>query len=317
MTPIDAGNLLRCCCVARWYLPSIEASSSAGSSAGSTAGLSVEYCEDPSTGRGLVLSTSASRCAALAASAPPPSGGTRVAVRVDGCALFTPTELDGLKFVALNREEAPDPRAQMTVLSEAHFPSLVHMSSAVRLEAGLSAIADALPSLGAPHVPGAPHAPLSESLSAAVRAFASHTFFCFNASSDAASILPLTAAHEGRSYMLLYTCEMLLEVARATLADLGAFGGAATGAAAAGAAAAGATIPSSPLPASYLLGALSSGAAAHGVHVNEFVPGLRAEYKLIGLQTERLGAVVRAAGAGETSGEAGAASSSRADGQLV
>ena len=87
--------------------------------------------------------------------------------------------------------------------------------------------------------------------------------------------------------------------------------------AAAGAAAAGATIPSSPLPASYLLGALSSGAAAHGVHVNEFVPGLRAEYKLIGLQTERLGAVVRAAGAGETSGEAGAASSSRADGQLV
>ena len=63
--------------------------------------------------------------------------------------------------------------------------------------------------------------------------------------------------------MLLYTCEMVLEVARITLGDLGGF-----------ASAGNQRVPSGPLPASFLVGALTGSCAVNaGIHVNEVSAG--------------------------------------------
>lgn len=155
--------------------------------------------------------------------------------------------------------------ADLALLNEAHFPSIMHMSSALELEEGLAALGGALPALRAP--------PADRSaIAKPLGAFAQHTFFCFNASTDPNAILPITALHEGASYMLLYTCEIVLEQARKVLDDLGAFQ--ATG-----------RVPSGPFPASYLVGALTDSGTSHaGIHVNEFVPGIHDDYKLVGLQ---------------------------------
>jgi len=240
-------------------------------------------------GSGLLLATTTERCVQLAAVAPqPPSGSARVAVKLHAHKLFAESSLqalvtDGVKFIGLDGESAEtgpapsDANSQMTLLAEGHFPSLIHMSSAVALEMGLGAIQAALPALRANP---ADRGDAAEYL----RAFAKHTFFCFNASTDPNSVLPITSVHEGGSYMLLYTCEMVLEVARITLGDLGGF-----------ASAGNQRVPSGPLPASFLVGALTGSCAVNaGIHVNEFVPGMKEGYKLVGLKTADLAALVKA-----------------------
>ena len=161
-----------------------------------------------------------------------------------------------------------------TLSPQVHFPSIMHMSSALEVEEGLAAIAGALPALRAPL--GDPRHQYQSKVTSAITkplgAFAQHTFFCFNASKDPNSILPITALYDGASFMLLYTCEIILEQARKVLDDLGAFQS--TG-----------LVPSGPFPAAYLVPALTTDGTSHaGIHINEFVPGIDDGYKLVGLQ---------------------------------
>jgi hypothetical protein len=244
----------------------------------------VEPFKHTSLGLGLLLSTSTERCVQLSAVSPPPSQGvTRLAVKIAGRALFAPSALealvkDGVKFIGLDGEVATAgpvaESAELALLSEVHFPSIMHMSSALELEEGLAALAGALPALRAP--PGDPRHVYQSKVTSAITkplsAFAQHTFFCFNASKDPNSILPITALHDGASFMLLYTCEIILEQARKVLDDLGAFQS--TG-----------LVPSGPFPATYLVPALTTEGTSHaGIHINEFVPGIDDGYKLVGLQ---------------------------------
>jgi len=116
----------------------------------------------------------------------------------------------------------------------------------------------------------------------AATAFAQHTFFCFNASADAGTVIPITshssAGPEGKptSFMLLFTCEMVLEHARPFMDSLGAFQGRKD-------------IAATAVPAASVLTSLQTpGQGNAGVHINEFVPGLALGYKALGLSTAGL-----------------------------
>jgi len=284
-TPVEAGNLLRCCCASEWLVTGLQDPKSKETK--------VEPFQHVSLGAGLLLSTSTERCVQLSSVAPAaPSGSMRVAVKVAGRSLFGPTSLealikDGVKFVGLDGQPATsgsvieeNGEGSFTVLGESHFPSLMHMSAALALEASLTAIRTALPQL---RTSPTDHSQAAEAL----RAFAQHTFFCFNASTDPNSILPITSMHEGDSFMLLYTCEMVLEAARVVLDDLGAFKSMGT------------RVPSGPLPASYLIGALTGPVSNNaGIHINEFVPGMSEDYKMVGLKTAELEMIMRAGAEG-------------------
>jgi len=278
--PVDAGSLLRCCVCCEWFVAGLQSQSNGE--------IHVEPFPHDTMGSGLLLCTTTERCVEMGqALPPPPKGASRVAVKLHAHKLFSQNSMealikDGVKFVGLDGRAAgsssPDAGTMMTILQEAHFPALMHMSAAVSLEAALAPLRSALPSLRA--------SPTSSSLAEQAAAFASHTFFCFNASTNPDSILPITAVHKGESYMLLYTCEMVLEAARVVLDDLGAFK----------AAAGGARVPSSPLPASYLMSALSPSSGNAGIHINEFVMGMADENKLVGLRTAEIETLTQAAG---------------------
>ena len=160
------------------------------------------------------------------------------------------------------------------------------MSEAVHLEALLATVAAAF----AADTAGAPP---TEEMRLAANAFASHTFFCFNASPDASSgsIIPVTAmSPHGTggalvSWMLVYTCEMVLEHARPHMEALGAFRGHSQ------------RMVASAVPGSSILQSLHASASANaGVHVNEFVPGLAAGHKVLGLTTAALDRLFETAG---------------------
>ena len=88
------------------------------------------------------------------------------------------------------------------MLREDHFAALNHMGEALRVEALLGELAKGGAGLSAE----------------ACAALTGHTFFCFNASGKADTILPVTAlggagGKDAKPFMLLYTCEMVLEQA--------------------------------------------------------------------------------------------------------
>ena len=78
-----------------------------------------------------------------AVSQPPSQGVTRLAVKIAGRALFAPSALealvkDGVKFIGLDGEATAGPvaeSAELALLSEVHFPSIMHMDEGPRLHA--------------------------------------------------------------------------------------------------------------------------------------------------------------------------------------
>ena len=104
----------------------------------------VEPFKHTSLGLGLLLSTSTERCVQLSAVSQPPSQGvTRLAVKIAGRALFAPSALealvkDGVKFIGLDGEATAGPvaeSAELALLSEVHFPTIMHMDEGPRLHA--------------------------------------------------------------------------------------------------------------------------------------------------------------------------------------
>jgi hypothetical protein len=81
--------------------------------------------------------------------------------------------------------------------------------------------------------------------------------------------------------MLLYTCEMVLEQARLTLSDLGAFAN-------------GKSVPAGAVPAASVLGSLRQSQSNAGIHINEFVPGMDVRFKAVGLKTDSLARLMKA-----------------------
>ena len=208
---------------------------------------------------------------------PPPAGRLHASQTLSGKALFNASTLKGIKFVSLDPEVGGSAETSVfTVLPEPYFQPLSHMSEAVCVESGMADIK-------AWCMAGCSLESLSSSAKLGCRAFSTHTFFCFNASTDKTgqSILPITATGgavtpggEPGLYMLLYTCEMLLEQARPHMQALGAFKG----------------IPDPPacaVPAADVFESLTSPSARNsGAHINEFVPGISDKYQALGLTTE-------------------------------
>ena len=127
----------------------------------------------------------------------------------------------------------------------------------------------------------------------AARAFGAHTYFCFNASASEDSILPVTAigrgekgggARGGAAWILLYTCEMLLEHARPGMEQRGIFPE-------------GQQLAATAVPLASVLTTLQGSAANAGVHINEFVPGLAPSAKATHLESEFLSRFLALAGA--------------------
>lgn len=222
LAPLDAGRLLRCCCCYDWHVPCIRHSSTGEEHIFSFSTLD--------TSKGVVLCSNQARLEALQGRHTPAEGTAFVSRRTAGREVLTAEGLGGLTFVSLDPEEgadAPPGGPRYTVLSSDHFPALQHMGQALALEGGLAALQAAC----AAGRSGAQLARLG-----ACHDFANHTFFCFNASATPDSILPVTsmASEDGtpekaRPYMLLYTCEMVLEHARPKLVELGAFPGGGSG----------------------------------------------------------------------------------------
>lgn len=160
----------------------------------------------------------------------------------------------------------------------------MHMSEATALEAQMPTVLAACESLEAADVTSPAHA-------AAASAFAGHTFFCFNASSpESGTIIPVTANSTGpngqMSWILLYTCEVVLEHARPTLQAAGAFQ----------------SLPmaATAVPAAAVLTSLQTpGNNNAGVHINEFAPGIAPEYKALGISTAAFARLVQLGGVAE------------------
>lgn len=280
-SPIEAGGLLRCCTCIKWHVPSTKATKSG-------AVIKPYVFTDTGSGSGFVLCTDPQRVEGVQRLNPPPAGRVHASQILSGKALFNASTLQGIKFVSLDPEVGGSAEASVfTVLPEPYFQPLSHMSEAVCVEAGM-------PDITAWCMAGCTLDALSSSAKLACRAFSTHTFFCFNASTDKSgqSILPITATGgavtpggEPGLYMLLYTCEMLLEQARPHMQGLGAFKG----------------LPDPPacaVPASDLLESLTApGARNSGVHINEFVPGISDRYQALGLTTEALKRIFSCSGA--------------------
>lgn len=280
-SPIEAGGLLRCCTCIKWHVPSLKSKK--------TGAITMYTFSDTSNGSGFVLCSDPTRLEGIQQRNPPPTGKVSAAQTLSGKAIFNASTLKGMKFVSLDPEVGASAEASVfTVLPEPYFQPLAHMSEAVCVESGLKAIKDWA-------MAGCLKEALSDAAKLACMAFSSHVFFCFNATTDKSgnSILPITATGgsttpggEPGLYMLLYTCEMLLEQARPHMQSLGAF-----------------KIinfdpPSCAVPGSDILESLTApGARNAGIHINEFVPGVSEEYKALGVTTEAIKRIFGATGA--------------------
>lgn len=171
------------------------------------------------------------------------------------------------------------------------------MSDALLVEASLASLVAAW---GAPEG-GAPAK--QKKARGAACAFASHTFFCFNAAPDPTqAIIPITSTNPTGAYLLLYTCEMLVELARPSLIALGALGGK--------------NLPATAVPADAVLQCLHQTKGTNaGVHINAFVPGIASDYKASGLSTAALDALFAVVAKEGKAGAGGGGPSS--GGQLV
>jgi hypothetical protein len=235
-----------------------------------------------------VLASAPHKLDQLRALNPPPAGSSHTLLARAGGELFKSSQLEGVTMISLDPHLGDSAAAsRFTALPEAYFPPLCHMSEALRVESSLGRAA----ALCAAAEDGAP--PTDEAAHAAAALFSQHVFFCFNAAPDGAvgSVIPVTAksAHGAggalESWMLLYTCEMVLEHARPHMEALGAFAGHAQ------------RMAATAVPASAVLASLKDANAGNaGVHVNEFVPGLAPQFKALGLTTAGISALFEAAG---------------------
>ena len=290
--PVEAGCLLRCVCCIAWHVMHIKHKKSGSKR--------IFQISDATNGKGFVLCSEPSMISVLQQNNKAPSGSAHCTETLTGRSIFSQSTLDGLGFVNLDPVIGPTAEtSRFTVLPQAYFGPLIHMSEALHVERGLSAIArwngaataaDAFATKTFFHVP--------EEAAVAADAFATHTFFCLNCTTDPSgqSILPITATSsmadgQQKHFMLLYTCEMILETARPHMQELGAFkalaGSPPTGP------------PAQAVPAADILASLKApGAINAGIHINEFVPGLASEYKVLGLSTEAMERLFGAAGKG-------------------
>lgn len=291
--PIEAGMLLRCCCSVDWHLFALR---NARTKKDKMFTFDTPKGEESQGGTTIVCASSPDQLDQLRTLNPPPSGSSHTVLVVRGTELFNTKRLEGVAMISLNpflSDSAENSR--FTALPAAYFAPLQHMSEAMAVERSLPTLsAMCAGPRSAPSEEGTPPSTAAER-SAAATQFARHTFFCFNAASDAESsggIIPVTSTSvvDGKptSWMLLYTCEMLLEHARPHLEALGAFQGHSH------------RISATAVPASAVLACLSSSSANSGVHVNEFVPNLAPAYKALHLPTSGFGQVAELAGAGVT-----------------
>lgn len=279
---VAAGMLLRCCCQVEWQLLATRDVKS-----GAEAPFTFESGVPESAGAGgkaIVLASSAAKLERLRALNQPPAGSELVLKPVRGREIFAAATLDGLGMVTLDPtlgERADDSR--FTALPAPYFAPLCHMSQALHVESLLGAV-ERLARAGEAHA--------AEEAEAA-RAFGAHTYFCFNASASEDSILPVTAigrgekgggARGGAAWILLYTCEMLLEHARPGMEQRGIFPE-------------GQQLAATAVPLASVLTTLQGSAANAGVHINEFVPGLAPSAKATHLESEFLSRFLALAGA--------------------
>lgn len=279
-SPIEAGGLLRCCTCVKWHVPSVKAKKSGA--------IKFYVFSDTSNGSGFVLCSDPSRLVSVQERNPPPPGKLPAAQALSGKAIFNASTLEGMKFVSLDPEVGNTAEASIfTVLPEPYFQPLAHMSEAVCVEDGLKAIKGWC-------MAGCLKDALNDAAKLACMAFRLHTFFCFNATTDTSgqSILPITATGgpvtpggDPALYMLLYTCEMVLEQARPHMQSLGAFTSIQI------------DPPACAVPGVDVLESLTApGARNAGIHINEFVPGMNEDYKALGLTTEAVKRIFSAGG---------------------
>lgn len=304
-SPVEAGCLLRCCCCIDWVVPATRDVKTGTDTIFTFVAGADATSASATSDKGMLLFSDARLLAPMRALNAAPSGSEHSALLRSGTGIFNPKSLDGIAQISLDPQIGDSAASsRFTALPSAYFPPLCHMSEAIALEATLGAMAKTW-GMAPDSAAGTAAAP-AEALQTVAAAFAKHTFFCFNASPNAAagSIVPITAnmtaAASGggglgggpTSWILLYTCEMVLEHARPHLTSLGAF-----------AAAKGANVGATAVPAASVLASLqSAGCTNAGVHVNEFVPGIAPSYKALGLSTEALVEIFKLAGAGAEGG---------------
>jgi hypothetical protein len=292
MTPADAGSLLRCCCCFdSWHQPRTK---------NITSGEESISAFPSDKGPGLVLCSDAARVARLQLLNKPPSGHKSVVGTIAGRDVFSPEGTSTWQFISFNPQESEVDSAGegvFTCLTTTHYPALNHMSAALRVESSLASLVELATTKPAT-------AAQLQSLAVPMRQFATHTFFCFNAADQSkapGSILPMVSyLPDGTSFMMLYTCEMLLEGARPVLAELGAFQGHSA-------------VPAGAVTADDVLHALTQpGAGSAGVHLNEFVPNLSRAYTAAAFQTDALKRLIVAARATTPTAAQASASLARA-----
>ena len=275
---IEVGRLLRCCCCIGWHMP---ATRNVRNGAEKDFVFPNSQPDATQAGTTIVLASDPDKLTQLLALNTPPAGSEKLLRRVRGKQLFNASRLHGVGMISLDPYLGASAKASsFTALPAAYFPPLCHMSEAIHVEALLATVAATCEATMADKTD-----PPTQEMRDAAKAFCSHTFFCFNASPDASSgsIIPVTAMSPHGSggatvsWMLVYTCEMVLEHARPHMEALGAFRGHSQ------------PMAASAVPGKAILESLhASGSANAGVHVNEFVPGLDAGHKFLGLTTSAL-----------------------------
>ena len=275
-SPVIAGCLLRCVCHIKWEVACVATASGKARPHRFPDGTGSDSC-------GLVMCSDAEFAKPIQAASPPLTKKMEHCCKLMlGREIFNEQTLDKIEWVSLNPVlGASAETSTFTSLQKAYFPSLMHMSEAMHIEGLLSDVNNYF-------ADDDPVSPPPASVMEAARALMKHVLFCFNASKDKSgqNIVPITAMSSTKdsrgkpaNFMLLYTCEMLLENARPHLDAMGAFaqcGGASA-------------VPSGPVPFSDLLASLNQPNATNaGIHLNEFVPGIAPERKALGLTTRAL-----------------------------
>lgn len=289
--PVLAGCLLRCVCRIVWEVCCVKPS-------GKGEPRPHRFPDGTSKDSGgLVLCSDPAFAEPVQAAAPPPGRSKHVLKRMAGREVFNAKTLQNVEWVSLNPSlGASAQTSSFTSLQKPYFPALEHMSESLKIEALLASVSNYFATA---EEEGTPQAwPPPEEVVEAAKALCGHTLFCFNAAKDATgqTIIPITTLSSTKdsrgnptNFMLLYTCEMLLEHARPHLDALGAFsqcGGAMA-------------VPSAPVPFSDMLASLNQPNATNaGIHLNEFVPTIAVERKALGLTTKMLESLLQMASDG-------------------
>ena len=303
----EMAFLVRACCCVEWHVPCLKPTGAKGKRSAASAAARREFLAFEQAGAPPLIACCSAEGGVklLQALNPAPAGKAHLSRAFTGRALFNPVTLGSVeapKFAAVilnpRLAEGATASSEFTQLPAQMFAALCHMSEAVYVESHLAAVV-----AWATGPAAADEFTEDENLIAGCEALASHTFFCFNAATAEQSargeILPMNATGQRTAesapapFMILYTCEMALQLARPQLTAAGALrpppGVAEVG--------------SSAVLFAQVLETLSGEAAQNrGVILNDFVPGIAPELQAKCLPTAalvRIAAVAsrRAAGA--------------------